>query len=469
MSFTSLPFIFLFLPILLATQYLIPMMWVRNLLLFASSVAFYAWVDPQHLWLLFYFIIVLSLFNLLSRSFPRDTKLKLLVSSFFLVLTLLPMVLLKYWGFMIENLNRLAGLEIDWSSSPLPLGLSFITFSCLAYQIDVSRGMIEPEMNVLHLSNFVTLFPKLTQGPITRFNKLKENLRNRNFDLERAAAGIRRFIRGFAKKIILADSLAVVGDRVFNLNPGDYGILVALFGLISFGLQIYLDFSGYTDMAIGLGQMIGFDLPENFDFPYWSKSISEFWRRWHITLSTWFRDYIFIPLERHRRNSKILIQPVNIMIVFLLTGFWHGASWNFIIWGAFHGLMIIVENLGLTKLLAKLPRVFQHMYAIGLIFLSWIFFRIEDTDQWVGFIKTLLGGNGLSGVYTLRSLNILVYWPILLMSLLVSVPIKKFADTEFGNSAIYQAAETLYFAGLFILSISLILSRGYVAFLYQQF
>jgi alginate O-acetyltransferase complex protein AlgI len=157
------------------------------------------------------------------------------------------------------------------------------------------------------------------------------------------------------------------------------------------------------------------------------------------------------------------------MIVFLLTGFWHGASWNFIIWGAFHGLMIIVENLGLTKLLAKLPRVFQHMYAIGLIFLSWIFFRIEDTDQWVGFIKTLLGGNGLSGVYTLRSLNILVYWPILLMSLLVSVPIKKFADTEFGNSAIYQAAETLYFAGLFILSISLILSRGYVAFLYQQF
>ena len=442
---------------------------MRNIFLLAFSVAFYAWVDPLNLWLLFYFIILMVVFNLITKSYHRSLKLKFLFSGFFLLLTLLPLIILKYWGFMLENLKLFAGLEIDWSNPSLPLGLSFLTFSCLAYQIDVNRGMIEPEWNILHLSNFLTLFPKLTQGPIARFNQLKGSLRDRSFDLERAASGIRRFIKGFAKKIILADSLAVVSDRVFNLNPGDYGMMVALFGLIGYGLQIFLDFSGYTDMAIGLGQMIGFELPENFDFPYWSKSITEFWRRWHITLSTWFRDYVFIPLERRRRNSKILIQPVNILIVFLLTGFWHGASWNFILWGAFHGLMIVLENSGLSKLLAKLPKFLQHIYAVSLIFLGWIFFKIEDTGQWVSFFKTLLGGNGLSGVYTLRSLNILVYWPTLLISILVGVPFKFFTRNEFRNSPIYQAAETIGLVILFVLSISLLLSRGYVAFLYQQF
>lgn len=469
MSFTNLTFLFLFLPAALIPQLLIRKIWLRNTFLLIASTAFFVWADPGYLWVPIYFTAVLYIHGRMRTMLIRSARLKTLYQILFMILTVSPLVFYKYTGFIINNLNRIIDFELKWETHPLPLGLSFLTFTCLAYLIDINRGVAQPERNLLRLSNYVTFFPKLTQGPITRHSQLEKNLLERQPSLEKTASGIKRFILGFAKKIILADSLAVAGNRVFNLNPDDYGVWVALFGLISFGLQIYLDFSGYTDMAIGLGRIIGFELPENFDFPYWSRSISEFWRRWHITLNSWFRDYIFIPLERRRVNSKLITQPLNIFIVFLLTGIWHGASWNFVFWGILHGIVIIIESRGLSRRLAKLPGIFQHFYALGIIFASWIFFRLEDAGQWLKFFKALFGANGLSGVYTLRSLNILAYWPIILVSILICAPIKLPLGKEHPRSSVIQFAESIALVGLFLLGISLVVSRGYEAFLYQQF
>jgi len=314
------------------------------------------------------------------------------------------------------------------------------------------------------------MFPKLLQGPITRFVQIKDELLAPNFIPLQIMEGVRRFIGGLAKKVILADSLSIATNKIFSANFQDVGAGLAWFGLIAYSLQIYLDFSGYTDMAIGLGQMLGFKLPENFNFPYLSRSISDFWRRWHITLGAWFRTYLFIPLEFARKRAKILRQQSNLLIVFLLTGLWHGASWNFVIWGAYYGVILAIEASGFGKKLKKAIPLIQHSYSLILITIGWIFFRITDVQKWSSFFGALLGANGWSNIVTFRSLNILFYIPFVIPAVVFSFPLmynlEEKAKAKGGIQTLVM--DTIYIL-LFLFTITFILSKGFNPFMYAEF
>ncbi len=469
MAFSSIPFLFIFLPAFLLLYFILPRTWPRNLFLFLSSIIFYAWADAENVWLVFALIAVNYGFGILGKNKSKLGRWHRIIFYLVLAFNLAPLLYFKYAAFFIKTLNSLFQATLSIPEHSLPVGLSFITFCCLSYVLDVDKGTEKPESNLLAFANYVAFFPKLTQGPIARFNALKADLQDRTLEIGRISQGIKRFIAGFAKKVLLADSVAAVADLVFNINPEYIGAGIAWYGLIGYGLQIYFDFSGYTDMALGLAQIIGFNLPENFNYPYISKSITDFWRRWHMTLTAWFRTYVFIPLEYKRRYAKFLRQPTNILIVFMLTGFWHAAGWNFILWGAYFGLILSLESLGLARLLKKMPSFLQHAYTLLVVFIGWIFFRLTDMGEWVGFFKTLLGANGLTGIYTARSLNILAYWPVYVAAILLCLPFAERFSAKVSESRVWQAAEIVFYFALLFFSTSLLLSRGYQSFLYAQF
>ena len=271
-----------------------------------------------------------------------------------------------------------------------PLGISFIIFSSLSYLLDVSFKEIPAEKNFLTFSNFILFFPKIIQGPIWEFKAFREFYELPQMSLSGSVEGIKRFIVGLSKKVLIADSIGMVAQKVFAVDYGDLGFGLSWYGLIAFALQIYFDFSGYTDMAIGIGKIMGFNMPENFNFPYFSTSIADFWRRWHMTLTAWFRKYVFLPLEFQNRKSKFFRQQISLVIVFFLTGLWHGVSPNFIVWGVYFGILLALESLGWGDKLKKLPLVAQRFYSLFLILLGWVFFRITKIDQWVPFLKRSL-------------------------------------------------------------------------------
>jgi alginate O-acetyltransferase complex protein AlgI len=314
------------------------------------------------------------------------------------------------------------------------------------------------------------MFPKLVQGPITRFVQIKENLQAPKINPLETMEGVRRFIGGLAKKVILADSLSIATNEVFSANFNEIGAGLAWFGLIAYTLQIYLDFSGYTDMAIGVGQMFGFKLPENFNFPYISRSISDFWRRWHMTLGAWFRTYLFIPLEFARKKEKHFRQQSNLLIVFLLTGLWHGASLNFVFWGLYYGIILAVEASGFGKILKKAPKILQHSYALILVTIGWIFFRVTDIQEWGAFFGALAGANGWINNVTFRSLNILFYIPFLVPGILFVLPycykLGERIKTKGGRALLGLDIGYLL---LFLITVTFILSKGFKTFMYVEF
>jgi alginate O-acetyltransferase complex protein AlgI len=376
----------------------------------------------------------------------------------------------KYSGFFLVILNSVLPTSIDYTQKALPLVISFFTFSGISYILDIYNEIHPPEKNLVRFSSYLIMFPKLVQGPITRFIQVKDELPQPKFIPLGIMEGVRRFIGGLAKKVILADSLGMATNKVFASDFNEMGAGLAWFGLIAYTLQIYLDFSGYTDMAIGVGQMLGFKLPENFNFPYVSRSISDFWRRWHITLGAWFRTYLFIPLEFARKKAKVLRQQSNLMIVFLLTGLWHGASWNFVIWGAYYGLILAIEASGFGKKLKKAAPFFQYAYAIILIMIGWIFFRITDVSDWGSFFSALIGANGWTNLVTFRSLNILFYLPFLIPAILLSLPFLY----QFGEKIKAKGGKALLvldigYIALFLFTITFILSKGFTAFMYVEF
>ncbi len=469
MEFTSYTFLFLFFPVFLLLYFIIPGTHIRNLFLLFSSIFFYVWANPKYAWVLFFLIFITYGFGLISKSKQKLGRWYRAVHIITLCLSLAPLFFYKYASFLLSSLNYLFQLSLVTPPHPQPLGLSFITFSCLSYVLDVHYGIENPESNLIALSNHLAFFPKLFQGPITRYKALKNNLFSRPQDINMISRGIKRFVAGFGKKVLLADSIAAVAELVFRLDPDHIGAGVAWYGLIGYGLQIYFDFSGYTDMAIGIGQIIGFELPENFNYPYISRSITEFWRRWHMTLTAWFRTYVFIPLETRRRNVKHLRLQTNVFIVFVLTGFWHAASFNFILWGMYYGFILSIETMGLRNILKKLPPIFQHAYTLSIVFIGWIFFRLTDLSMWIPFFKTLLGSNGLVGLYTTRSLNILAYWPVYVIAILLCLPIENIFSAKLKESYAWQAAGHLFSFVIFFFSISIILSRGFQSFIYAQF
>jgi alginate O-acetyltransferase complex protein AlgI len=391
MVFSSPLFVFLFLPLVLLCYYLAPRT-ARNALLFSASVFFYAWGEKTYVLILLTSLSVnYGLACAISQSAKQSPKRFRLIVAIVFNLGLL--IVFKYARFLLENISffwaLLGGEPFTLRPQHLPIGISFFTFQSMSYVIDIYRGEVMAQRNFLRFGLYVFLFPHLIAGPIVRYRDIAGQLAKRRPKSEQFADGIRRFVVGLAKKTLLANTLATTADALFKLPPQELSAGAAWLGILSYTLQIYFDFSGYSDMAIGLGKMFGFTFLENFRYPYISASITEFWRRWHISLSSWFRDYVYIPLGGNRRGR--LRTFGNLLAVFLLCGLWHGANWTFVVWGLLHGTFLVIERLGLGTLLEKSARPLRHIYTLLAIMIGWVVFRCDTLAQCAGYFGALAG------------------------------------------------------------------------------
>ena len=418
MLFSSVPFLFYFLPIVLILYFLAPKR-AKNSVLLLSSLVFYGWGEPRYLPVMLGSILQGYVFGRLIERF-RNTRRARLFLVLSVLLSLGTLAYFKYADFMIANLNALTGLSVPLLRLTLPVGISFYTFQILSYIVDVYRGSVPAQRNFIDLAAYIAMFPQLIAGPIVRYSDIAVQLKTREHSIADAAAGARRFILGLAKKILLANLL---GELVSGFcASADLSILYYWLGAIAFTLQIYYDFSGYSDMAIGLGRIFGFRFPENFRYPYLSGSITEFWRRWHISLGSWFRDYLYIPLGGNRKGSAR--QLLNILLVWLATGLWHGAAWNFVLWGLLYAVLLTAEKLFLLRGLQKL-RVLNHIYVLLFVTLGFVLFDASGVQDAVLSIRAMFGGGGLplvsaESLYALRSCAVL-----LLLAVLGATPLVK--------------------------------------------
>jgi alginate O-acetyltransferase complex protein AlgI len=381
MIFSSVFFLFCFLPVVLLLYWLTPG-FLKNSLLLLVSLVFYAWGEG------FYVLIMLSsiLFNFIfGLLIEKSSHQKLIWFIIGLTANILLLVYFKYYNFLFENITSIT----DFEKVHLPIGISFFTFQSISYLFDVYRNDAQAQKNPINIGLYIALFPQLIAGPIVRFTDVMEEIKTRTINSDLFVSGINRFIIGLGKKVVFANPTALIADRIFGIAAGDLTTPVAWLGIICYTLQIYFDFSGYSDMAIGLGRMFGFKFLENFNFPYIAKSIQDFWRRWHISLSSWFRDYLYIPLGGNRVSH--FKTYFNLVFVFFITGLWHGASWNFIFWGLFHGLFLIIERLGFSKLLAKCWSPIAHIYTLLVVSIGWVFFRVENITDGFIYTKVLFG------------------------------------------------------------------------------
>lgn len=389
MVFSSLVFLFLFLPIVLIIYY-VSNDKLKNYILLLSSLFFYAWGEPKYIFLMIISIFINYIFGI---KVSTDSQSKRLWLTFSIVFNLGILVIFKYANFLTDNINSVIRINLNIPKIALPLGISFFTFQIMSYVIDVYRKEGRVQKSIFDLALYVSLFPQLVAGPIVRYQTVDEQIDNREHSLNKFAVGVDRFINGLAKKVIFSNQLGLIADEVFNSQISDLSTMEAWLGILCYTLQIYFDFSGYSDMAIGLGKMFGFDFLENFNYPYISQSVSEFWRRWHISLGTWFRDYVYIPLGGNRVNP--IKRYRNLFIVWSLTGIWHGANWTFIVWGLYYGMLIAIEKAFLRKILDKFPRIFRHIYLLLIVMIGWVFFRAENMIQAIEFLKVLIGRNNL--------------------------------------------------------------------------
>ncbi|MFR1722118.1 MBOAT family O-acyltransferase [Emergencia timonensis] len=469
MVFSSTVFLFTFLPAVLFVYYLCPGRW-RNAFLLAASLVFYGWGEPRYI-----IVMVLSiLFNygsgLVMGHLKGGTRPSRLTLVFSVAGNLLILGCFKYADFFIENINELIGSSFGLLQLTLPIGISFYTFQAMSYVIDVYRGKVRPQRNILDFATYITLFPQLIAGPIVRYVTVEEQLRSRKYSLEQGAEGVRRFIIGLGKKVLLANQAGLLWTEISSMNMEHLPAVTAWLGAIAFTFQIYFDFSGYSDMAIGLGKLLGFEFLENFNYPYIAKSITEFWRRWHISLSTWFKEYLYIPLGGNRKG--LVRQCVNIMIVWALTGFWHGASWNFLWWGIYFGLLLILEKVLLLKYLAKLPAWIQHLYALFLIVLGWVIFAESSGLSFLTYLRAMFGCMSFADQ---RSLYFLMTGgaSLCIMALASTGLPKRIAGKGLqklsGKPTIYVAAKNVFLLLILLLSTAFLVSDTYNPFLYFRF
>ena len=373
MVFSSLLFLTIFLPVTVGLYYLLPKK-ARNLLLLAVSLVFYAWGEPTHIFVMLITTAYIWAFGLAVAKAKEQGKQA--VAKFFLILTLVlslgTLVFFKYTGFLVSTMPFLEGTALGQLNIALPIGISFYTFQALSYIIDVYRGDVKSQKSWVNFAMYISLFPQLIAGPIVRYADVESQLEDRPFSFDHLFLGIQRFVLGLGKKVLLANQIGVLWETM----AGNSTVLGAWLGAVAFAFQIYFDFSAYSDMAIGLGRMLGFEFTENFNYPYQSASITEFWRRWHMTLGTWFREYVYIPLGGNRRGKGR--QILNLLVVWFLTGFWHGAAWQFILWGLFYFVFLAAEKLFLLKPLQKAPGAVRHVYALVVVLLGWVLFACED-------------------------------------------------------------------------------------------
>ncbi|HEV3144793.1 MAG TPA: MBOAT family O-acyltransferase [Gemmataceae bacterium] len=394
MLFNSPIFLFLFLPLVLGVYFLAPASW-RNAVLLFASLLFYAWGEKFYVLLMITSIAANYGFGLWLEAWKgKQTEAALLAFAILFNLSLL--VSCKYASFLADNLNVLlvwfGAAPVRLKPVHLPIGISFFTFEALAYLIDIRRGKTAAARNPINFGLFMTLFPHLIAGPVVRYRDLAAALERRTVSREQAASGIRRFILGLAKKMLLANTFAQVAAAMFRLPPAELSASAAWLGLVCYTLQIYFDFSGYSDMAIGLGRLFGFELNENFNYPYTARSVTDFWRRWHMSLSAWFRDYLYIPLGGNRHGPAHTY--LNLMLVFMFCGLWHGASWTFLAWGVFHGFFLVLERLGWGRMLEWLPRIMQHLLTLAIVMVGWVFFEAKSLSHAGGYLSALIGLHG---------------------------------------------------------------------------
>ena len=393
MRFSSLPFLFSFLPLTLALYFAAPPRW-RNLVLLLTSLVFYGWGEPVYLGIMVLSILIDYTHGLLVERYRSRDKLARWFVAESVILNLGLLGFFKYWDFFAENLSRLPGITLPALGLPLPIGISFFTFQTMSYTIDVYRRDAPAQRDIVAFGAYVTMFPQLVAGPIVRYREVAAELKERVNTTADFAAGAGRFTVGLAKKVLLANSIGALWDA--ELAAQSAGMLTAFggwLGIAAYGFQIYFDFSGYSDMAIGMGRMLGFHFPENFARPYTAASVTEFWRRWHISLTTWFREYLYIPLGGSRRGTARTVR--NIFIVWLCTGFWHGASWNFILWGLHFFLWLMLEKYLLKDFLQRLPRWLRHAYTLLVVFAGWGIFAMEDLSVCSGYFRVCFGGGAL--------------------------------------------------------------------------
>ncbi len=408
MVFSGLPFLFFFLPLTLAAYFLVPLRF-KKVVLFTASIIFYAWGEPVYVLLMLLSIAVNYILAPYAGGSGSASKRKAaLVLAIIFDIGMLG--LFKYAGLFISTVNSVFGIYIEPLDLSLPIGISFYTFQAVSYVIDVYRKDVEPAKNPVDFGAYLTMFPQLIAGPIVRYKTVEREMKNPAISMENFSLGISRFIIGLGKKVLIANSIGRVWSQISEVSGNELSMATAWIGLVAFTLQIYFDFSGYSDMAIGMGRMLGFYFPENFDHPYQSKSITEFWRRWHMTLGTWFREYVYYPMGGSKKGLKR--QLINIFVVWMLTGLWHGASWNFLIWGIYYALLLFVEKIWLYNSLKKASPVIGTVYTLFFVIVGWGIFSWQDMSDPAGFFAALagMGGRGLadmSSLYFLRSYAIL--------------------------------------------------------------
>ncbi len=471
MVFSNVIFLFRFLPLFMICYYVAPQR-LKNVILLLGSLFFYGWGEPVYIVLMLFSIISDYCHGRLIEQNRHKNIAKLyLISS--LVINLGLLGFFKYADFLVETINQLANTQFPLMELPLPIGISFYTFQTMSYSIDVYRGEVKAQKSLLDFAVFVTMFPQLIAGPIVKYRDVEKKLSKRRVNLQMYSYGIKRFVLGLAKKVLLANNLGVLWAEIGEIGIENLSSFTALLGIIAYAFQIYFDFSGYSDMAIGLGYCLGFRFPENFNYPYISRSITEFWRRWHISLSSWFREYVYIPLGGNRKGRKR--QLLNILIVWSLTGIWHGAGFSFLIWGLWFALFLILEKLFLGRLLAKLPGQVAWLYTSFVVLIGWVFFSVESPAGILGYLKALTGCNaagwfGGYGFYYLKE-----YGVLFLLAALGSTPViarfaKKLYQGETGLSiAAYHLAEKLIPVTLLLLSVAYIVESSFNPFLYFRF
>ena len=470
MLFSSLVFLWFFLPAAVFLYYLAPGRNAKNIVLFAASLIFYGWGGPRYLLLVLLTALLCYAAGLCLDAAGERTALKKLSVGVFVLITLGILGYFKYYNFFAATAGRLAGKELfPLRDIVLPLGISFYTFQAISYVVDVYRGKSPAQKNLFHMALYLFLFPQILSGPIIKYHQVAGQLTNRNETISMQFYGIKRFVYGLAKKVLLANTFGQSVDYIMGVPSGQMGTLTAWLAVILYTLQIYYDFSGYSDMAIGLGRIFGFYYEENFNYPYLSSSITEFWRRWHISLSTWFRDYLYIPLGGNRKGLGRTC--VNLFIVFLATGLWHGASMTFIIWGIYHGIFILSERLWLKKVLDRNPVKFlNHLYAMFVVVFGWLLFRAPSMTYAIDLAKAMIRpSEGLwnAGLFANNKILFLAVLGILLCGP-VQALFPRFRNHIFDEENVSYGDIAVMIVLLF-LSTMVVVSSTYTAFIYFQF
>lgn len=470
MVFSSLLFLFRFLPVMIILYFAAPKR-LRNGILFLGSLVFYGWGEPVYMSLLLFSTVVDYVHGWLIgyvREKGRPGLGKWLVaSSACMNLTLLGVF--KYADFLINIINHMFSSQIPLPGLMLPIGISFYTFQTMSYTIDVYRNEAKIQKNIISFGAYVSMFPQLIAGPIVRYQTIADEMDERRESFSMFSRGVRIFILGLMKKVLIANPMGALWTEIQGIGGDERSILMVWMGILAFAMQIYYDFSGYSDMAVGLGMMFGFHFPENFHYPYLAKSITDFWRRWHISLGTWFKEYVYIPLGGNKKGMAKQVR--NILIVWILTGIWHGAAANFCLWGLYFGVLLLAEKFWLKRYLDKMPSLFQHMYAMVLVLFGWVLFAHEDLAAGLIFAEEMTGFGGIA-VFSQRSLYLLLsYLPLFVIALIgCSEAPKKAASRIFaGDSAAKRIAETVLLMAGLLLCTAYLVNDSYNPFLYFRF